>query len=629
MESDFSVFLLLINNISIFVVLIVAYSFMIDLLSGRNDRYRGLVMGLLFGLVAIASMHVKIPVTDGVIVDQRNAILVLAGAFGGPVAAVTSAIMAGGFRAYLGGSGVLAGTFGISLSAMLGIAFHYTGWRRQSVPYLFGGAVLAVVFTAPGFLLVGTIQEGWALLQRMSLPWGGAIFLGVFLGGLLLSREDRRQAAEREKLLSEARFRRLFETSVVAIWDCRWTEVAQALSDFRREGIEDLESHFDRNPELVLALSDTVTLNHANPAILRLYGVESAEQLTASVHRLFGPDALGRFRQQVLAIWNGEESIQIEATHWRLDGEAITVIIFMPIPKRSSDFDAVPLSILDITDRKAAEQARDAALQQAEEANQAKSQFLATMSHELRTPLNAILGFSEILSSQFFGPLGAPQYRDYAASIHSSGALLLELVNELLDISMIEAGRKELAPTEIDIDPLVSDCIMIIEHRAQRAGIALEMDISADRVFADRRALQQILINLLSNSVKYTPSGGRVIIRVGTRESCVEIAVEDTGVGIAEDQLSDILSPFVRAVRDPHTASDGWGLGLSIAKSLTEMHGGTLVIASEPGAGTTVMIQLPYRDGLTGPDPVEDRADRTISAKGKTVQNMEVNLGGS
>jgi len=252
-------------------------------------------------------------------------------------------------------------------------------------------------------------------------------------------------------------------------------------------------------------------------------------------------------------------------------------------------------TLQDITELKQAEEDRNKALVDAEQANQAKSEFLATMSHELRTPLNAILGFSDILTHQYFGPPGAGKYREYAEDIHASGEHLLELVNDLLDISSIEAGKQSILKEMLSTEEIVRECVTIITEKARSNGIELATKVSKNLppLYADKRAIKQILLNLLSNSVKFTAGGGKIMVSVkaSNRETTLEVA--DTGRGIPAEKLPKLTDPFTRGEQDPHRTIEGWGLGLSIANSLVDLHEGAMDIESKIGKGTTVTVTLP------------------------------------
>jgi two-component system cell cycle sensor histidine kinase PleC len=230
----------------------------------------------------------------------------------------------------------------------------------------------------------------------------------------------------------------------------------------------------------------------------------------------------------------------------------------------------------------------------AEEANQAKSSFLANMSHELRTPLNAIIGFSEIMKSEMFGPIGGDKYRDYCKDIHQSGQYLLDVINDILDMSKIEAGRIRLDFEQVRLGRFLNDTMRVVSSRADDKQIELTADIAKGmRVRADQRLLKQIVLNLLSNAVKFTPEGGRITVRARPSANWVRIAIVDTGMGIPRAALAKLGRPFEQVESQFTKSHQGSGLGLAIARSLTELHGGTLRIRSTPGRGTLVLLRLP------------------------------------
>lgn len=250
----------------------------------------------------------------------------------------------------------------------------------------------------------------------------------------------------------------------------------------------------------------------------------------------------------------------------------------------------------NITAQRMAEMLRDQALVDAERASQAKTEFLATMSHEFRTPLNAILGFSEVLREQMFGPLGSTSYQGYANDIHQSGQHMLALINEILDFSAVEAGKRELSIESIVLEDLFNDCRRNIGAMAEENGVTLSIEPpprSAPPLVADRRAIFQILLNLLSNAVKFTDEGGAVTLYAHREEEGWRIGVQDTGVGISEEQLPMITEPFQQAQNNAHVATTGHGLGLAIVNALVRAHNGNLSIDSIQDKGTLVSFIIP------------------------------------
>ena len=250
-------------------------------------------------------------------------------------------------------------------------------------------------------------------------------------------------------------------------------------------------------------------------------------------------------------------------------------------------------------------------------AHLAKSLYLANMSHELRTPLNAIIGFADLMRLELAGPLGSPKYAEYLGDIHETATHLLDLINDVLDLSRIEAGRLELNEAAVNVAAALACCNRLLRERARQAGVGLRFDAAPGLpdLHCDGAKLRQILLNLVTNAVKFTPRGGRVLVTARLTGGGMELAVADTGTGIAAKDIPRVLTPFVRAASACAAQAEGSGLGLPLAKRLVELHGGRLTLDSEPGKGTRVTVVLPPTRILPMPAATRlDLADQPVAA---------------
>ncbi len=267
---------------------------------------------------------------------------------------------------------------------------------------------------------------------------------------------------------------------------------------------------------------------------------------------------------------------------------------------RSNAPDGAVLAVMrDISKLKASQQEIEAAREAAEQANSWKDRFLANVSHELRTPLNAIIGFSEMLGDAKLVPTGSDRQREYANIIHASGEHLLSVVNQILDMSKIETGNFVIEPEHFEIQALIDSCCDMVKLKAQEKHIQLKRAVSPNlqEIVADKRACKQILLNLVSNAVKFTPDGGAVDVSARAQAGYVEICVADTGIGIAPGDLPQLGAPFFQAKSTYDRPYEGTGLGLSVVRGLVGLHGGSMSIASAPGEGSVVTVRLPL-DGV-------------------------------
>ena len=366
----------------------------------------------------------------------------------------------------------------------------------------------------------------------------------------------------------------------------------------------------DNAMDLITRHSSDGRIRFASPATSALLGRMPGEIVGQAMAALVHPDDLGAVQTALAdASYHGRDgAAEVRLRH--RDGHYVWAEIRC---RPAQMIQGAPAEIVavtrDISERKAHEralvEARDAALG----ASRAKSQFLANMSHELRTPLNAIIGFSEVMTREMFGSLG-PRYQEYSRLIHESGGHLLELINSVLDMSKIEAGKFELSEELFDLEETAQSAVRFLKIAAERTGVDLTLDVApgARLVFGDRRAIKQILVNLLSNGVKYTPAGGHVAVTARAAGSGIEIVVRDTGTGISEADLQRLGKPFEQVENVQTRAKEGTGLGLALVKALAQMHGGTALLESVLGEGTTVTVRLPYA-------AVDGKGERLTTAK--------------
>jgi len=335
----------------------------------------------------------------------------------------------------------------------------------------------------------------------------------------------------------------------------------------------------------------------ANAAFTRITGYSAAEALGRNLRFLQGRDTdRDTVEKMRRAIATGR-AITVTVRNYRKDGRTFwNEVNISPLRDESGRLIHFVGILQDVTNRIRTEEHLREAKDQAEVANRAKSEFLASVSHELRTPLNAILGFTEIMQLELFGPLGAPQYQSYAKDVHDSGQLLLDIINDILDLSKIEAGRMELFPEPVAASDAFDACLRLVAGKAHANAVVLKAELDPDLppLLVDPRAVRQMLTNLLTNAVKFTPKGGRVTLQARMGEDDrIELAVIDTGIGIAPQDIAKVLEPFGQADNPLSRRQQGTGLGLPIVKALVEQSGGSFQLESAVGQGTRVTLRLP------------------------------------
>ena len=352
-------------------------------------------------------------------------------------------------------------------------------------------------------------------------------------------------------------------------------------------------------PEVIISTNDVGEIMMFNDAAEHTFGYKRDEVISQSLDVLLPEGVRDVHSGYLQAFIEGSDTQRLMSGRGEISGRRRDGSYFpaeASISKLISGGEIIlTVTMHDTTERKRVEEVLRLALVDAERANKAKSEFLATMSHELRTPLNAVIGFSEILAGQFFGPIGSDKYIGYADNIKNSGEHLLLLINDILDLSAIESGKYELHKKILNFQEVLEECVPIVNERANETQIAYVSDVSPDLppVKADRRAVKQMLLNLLSNAIKFTPKGGKVTLTATASTNAMTIEICDTGTGIPNEKLATLTDPFVRGETDPYKSQEGTGLGLAIVKSLVDLHDGGLTIESEVGVGTVVTVTMP------------------------------------
>ena len=368
----------------------------------------------------------------------------------------------------------------------------------------------------------------------------------------------------------------------------------------RDDAISLMTSIFDVSEVGIIVTDHNGRIVRVNDSFSRTYGWSREELINTDIVSLATPD------EREMARKNHEEFIRTgirssgELKIIRKNGSIANVLFTTATLELSQKRRFQVTTMMDITLRKQMEESLRLAKDQADTANRAKSTFLANMSHELRTPLNAIIGFSEMMIKETFGALGHKKYTEYLGDIHVSARHLLEIINEVLDMSKIEAGRIELDEHEVDIQELIKSVTRMMASRAFGKSLTLKIEIQENlpNLFADQRLVRQVLINLVTNSVKFSSSGGEInIMAAMLADGRMQITVSDKGVGIPKEKIQQAMEPFGQVTDRPENSDhQGTGLGLPLAKAMVELHDGALRLESDIGKGTVVFISFPaYR----------------------------------
>lgn len=519
---------------------------------------------------------------------------------------------------------------GIVLGIGIG-TMHYTGMASMNMdggirydPLMFiASAVVAVSLSSLSLRLLYRELEGPTSSKRLYQMLGGSVmggsiasihYTGMAATYFLPSDLIRVSASDFESSLLAivvAVGAVLFiVTSLIASMLDQARNIKRLEASLNKQSLASIINHV---ADAIITIDHIGTIQTFNPAAERMFGYprddilgKNVSLLTTSEHRerhgqylenanLHGQRVLGQTRPLKGQRKGGETfDVEINISSMAVDDKRVFVGVCS-----------------DVTMRHQIESALRDAKDSADVANRAKSEFLANMSHELRTPLNAIMGFSELIKKQSLGPVGIPRYLEYATDIYDAGQHLLDLVNDILDLSKIEAGETALNEEEFDVEEEVRAVLRFINMRAKNDGVSLEVDSPQlpAPIYADRRLVKQILTNLFSNAVKFTENGGTVKLKYWSQdESGYIFQVSDTGIGIAPEDIPDALAPFSQVDNKLNRNYEGTGLGLPLTKSMVELHGGSLDIQSQVGVGTTVTVRFPAQRIGNVPELVQSKS---------------------
>lgn len=561
-EEFRNLLLAFLQNSALFIILAYLLGRTADRLDIRKGFRWHALATLIFTSGAIISMLMPFEPVPGVKLDQRNMILLFAGPFGGPWAAMISGVVTAFARLYVGGIGAEAGAGAAITSALLGMVFMVGLGRLRTWQSAVLGAILLGFVNYPWVLLFRQTNVGVELTENFAIPFLVLYMAGAPVLSAILMVHERRRQSDREL----ARARQQLEDVLDVSTDWFWENDAELRFTYLSNSFGNVFSH---DPAYYLGRKRS-----------ELAAEDQKEEARAFEAMMLRQETFNDFRYP----FHGEP------------GEVMFISISgKPIYDEEGAFAGYRGSGRDVTAEVQAEAALRSALSQAEAGNEAKARFLSHMSHELRTPLNAIIGFADMMRRQIRGDLGNAEYRSDATNIHDAGHHLLSLINDLLDLSRLEAGKLVLDLEECQPADIVAEAITMLQQSADKSGLEISFhDNWAQTAVLDERAFKQIVINLLSNAVKFTGSGGTVTIELSeTADREFNLSVTDSGSGIPEDELENVLKPFERSRMEQLMATEGTGLGLPITNALAQAHGGTLSLTSQVGKGTRVEVRIP------------------------------------
>jgi two-component system cell cycle sensor histidine kinase/response regulator CckA len=594
MVSGADLFLSLFSNLAIFIVLIAIYGFLNGYLQDAALLRRQAVLGVCFGLFAVACMYVRIPVAEGVIVDQRNTMIALSGGFGGPFSAAISALLAGVYRVYLGGSGAFGGVIGVCLSALAGIGFYLIRDKVDTVAKAAACALGATIVILPGFLFIGDFAKGWDLMVAMALPYGSAVYIGLLFIGLLLVHEEHRHTARLEQQQSENRYRELVEST------------------------DDLITKVDPDGRFIF-------INHKANDLL---GLMPEECIGLSAFDFIHDED----REPTMTWFNEviDKKSRIASIESRSVSRAGVVRNLMWTCTFSYDGQGNFLSAngiaRDITKRKRAEEEKERLGSQLRQAQkmEAVGTLAGGIAHDFNNILTAIIGYSDLaLHNAETGQANTYEINQ----ILKAGDHAKDLVTQILAFSR----RLELEMQPVDLNQVVNQTMgMLGRIIPKMVDIDLYLEEKLWAINADSSQLSQVLMNLGSNANDAMPEGGRITIETANITldenyidqhietfpgDYVQLTFSDTGLGMDSETLEYIFDPFFT----DKEVGKGTGLGLATVYGIVKTHGGSVLCYSEVGQGTSFKILLPAAQSVEPLEISETDSGQEIPGGGETV----------
>ncbi|MBF0380273.1 MAG: response regulator [Magnetococcales bacterium] len=393
-------------------------------------------------------------------------------------------------------------------------------------------------------------------------------------------------------LISWQNSKQLFENAEISIWDEDLSEIYKTLENIRKQGVTDINSYLDDNPKAAWDMAAMVRIKKVNEATLSLFGGKNSSDLLLSITKTFGDGAIDVFKKELAAIWNRDKIFRSDASMITLQGKPISVVISFRIPETLAEFRSIPVTIMDITELKKAEDEMRIAKEAADLANRSKSEFLAIMSHEIRTPLNAILGMGEVARDYCENPA-----QDRCLEIiNRSGHNLKTLIEDILDISYIESGQLNLEEKDVNVYDLTKEALEIHAQHAENKGIILKLRIThntPDIFIGDQKRLRQVLLNLIGNGLKFTEQGEVELRVTHPRPDVIRFIVKDTGIGIPLEKQKLIFAPFSQGDSSNTRIYGGAGLGLAICTRLVNAMAGKIWVESEFAEGSAFYVDIP------------------------------------